>query len=129
VINRGIAECPGGVIALSKRIDRRIRISITFAARLLGLSKYESTGIAYLKTAYVSDKQRHLTRLKVFAKALVRISMISSSPHSIMCWRTAATPLGGSHHGRLRSMLFFWVKWGDGSDGVVRDFGMEIQPF
>jgi hypothetical protein len=27
-------------------------------------------GIAYLKTAYVSDKQRHLARLKVFAKVL-----------------------------------------------------------
>jgi hypothetical protein len=27
-------------------------------------------GIAYLKTAYVSDKQRHLTRLKVFTKVL-----------------------------------------------------------
>jgi hypothetical protein len=27
-------------------------------------------GIAYLKTAYVSNKQRHLARLKVFAKVL-----------------------------------------------------------
>src|ERR1700747_1394954 len=27
-------------------------------------------GIAYLKTAYVSDKLRHLARLKVFAKVL-----------------------------------------------------------
>ena len=29
-----------------------------------------SGGIAYLKTAYVSDKLRHLARLKVFAKVL-----------------------------------------------------------
>jgi hypothetical protein len=63
---------PGQTHKNIKSIDWGRQAILNLVAVLIDIRGFYSVwiGIAYLKTAYVSDKQRHLARLKVFAKVL-----------------------------------------------------------